>query len=87
MGNTYEIYRFGVAMASSPEITTDATHGPVGETPVVVAYSDGEEEIINSTMKQMNVRGNKITSKGSKETPGTNVTSPVSKPKRNRYGV
>jgi len=52
MGITYDLYRFGIAMASSPGTTNDFTEGPIGEMPMTVAYSKGDEEIINATLKQ-----------------------------------
>jgi len=87
MDNSYEMYRFGISMATSPGITTDPVHGPVGDAPMVVSYSDGDEEIINSTLKQHGVKHSHLTAHKSGETDGTHKVSPVAARKKNKYGV
>lgn len=85
MDNSYELYRFGVSMAGQPGPT-----GPtatVGDVPVLVAYSKGDEEIIRSTEKAHGVKGRSINSRASKEPQGTNIVSPTAAAKRNKYGV
>jgi hypothetical protein len=88
MDSNYELYRFGVSMAGqpgNPDVPMDKEG--VGETPVIFAFSKGEEEIINATEKLRNMKGKQIGPKGSKELKDANTTSPVAKPKRNKYGV
>jgi len=87
MGITYDLYRFGIAMASSPGTTNDFTEGPIGEMPMTVAYSKGDEEIINATLKQTGHSGINITPSGSSEMDNVNKISPVLKKKTNKYGV
>jgi len=85
MDNSYELYRFGVSMAAQP-----GNSGPtatVGDVPVLVAYSKGDEEIIRSAEKVHGVKGRSMNSSGSKEPKGTNTVSPTATVKRNRYGV
>lgn len=85
MDNAYELYRFGVSMAGQPGIPTPTS--TIGDVPVLVPYSKGDEDIIRATEKLHGVRGKAINSKGSSEPTGTNTVSPTAKPKRNRYGV
>lgn len=85
MDNSYGLYRFGVSMAGQP-----GNPGPtstIGEVPVIIPYSKGDEEIIKATEKIHGVKGKNMTSKGSHESTGTNKSSPVATIKRNRYGV
>lgn len=85
MDNAYELYRFGVSMAGQP-----GPPGPtstIGDVPVLVPYSKGDEDIIRATEKIHGVKGRSMNSKGSSEPAGTNKVSPTAKPKRNRYGV
>ena len=85
MDNNYELYRFGISMASSPNADTPVTS--VGDVPVIYAYSKGDEEIIKATEKHHKIKGKQISSTDSKEPDGTYTASPTAKPKRNRYGV
>jgi hypothetical protein len=87
MDNSYGIYRFGIAMASSPGTTDDAVEGPIGNVPIAVAYSKGEEEIIKATLKQVGDSSVTVTPSGSSEQDDTYKTSPIAAPKRNKYGV
>jgi hypothetical protein len=88
MGNTYEIYRFGVSLAGSPEPHPDyVTHGAVGEVPWIVAYTDGEEEIIKHSLKLHGASSKPINKNKSKEHASVHTASPVATKKKNRYGV
>lgn len=82
----YTAYRFGVALAKSP---TDLEYleGPIGTEFTTVGYSDADQEIIDHTRKEFGLPVRKHSTKGSIETDIVNKTSPVAKPKRNRYGV
>jgi hypothetical protein len=84
MNQYYELYRFGVAMASSPDNIRDQIRGPSGDAPVTIAYSSGDEEIINSTLKQTGHKGISITPPGSREMKDTNTVSPVSNWMKNK---
>jgi hypothetical protein len=86
--NPYLAYRFGIAMAGSP--TQDMPKkGPIGSDFVTADYTEAETAIRKGAEKTMGVRGSRTTGKGSKELDGgvINKTSPIAKPKRNRYGV
>jgi hypothetical protein len=80
----YRIYRFSLAMANH-EIKEK--EGPVSNHAVVVAYTDGDEEIIKAAEKHTGRKGNLAADRGSHEPHSTYTTSPVAAPKRNKYGV
>jgi hypothetical protein len=82
--NPYLAYRFGLAMANH-DIKYEA--GPVDEYAVISAYTQGEEEIIEKAVKKTGHRRVTVADPGSKEPDSTNKQSPVSNPRRNRYGV
>lgn len=83
----YGMYRFGVAMAKAPDGDTPK-EGPAKDVPAVWMYSKGEEEIVNRAAKNQGISGKTIVAKGpSEELKSTNTTSPVAKPKHNKYGV
>jgi hypothetical protein len=85
MDNNYELYRFGISMAGSPD--NQAPKEGTGEIPVIFAYTSGEEEIIAATEKAHGMKGKRIGPEGSREVKDTHNVSPVAKPKRNKYGV
>ena len=86
-GNIYSMYRYGVALAGSPEDSDMPNDGPSKSKMVTVAYTEGDAEIINKTNKHMGVKGRAISDKDSHESHTVDTVSPVAKPKRNRYGV
>ena len=60
---------------------------PSADRSVIVAYSEGDHEIISQTLKRRGIK-HKDTSVGhSKEFDDTHAVSPVAKIKKNRYGV
>ena len=85
----YLAYRFGVALAPSPDVSDIYDEGPIGSDFTMIDYSDGDAEIRKAAAKRMGIKFNKGTGQGSKELPDSivNKTSPVAKPKKNRYGV
>jgi hypothetical protein len=85
MDNSYELYRFGISMAGEPGQSSPTS--AVGDVPVIVPYSKGDEEIIRTTEKLHGAKGKFLTSKGSKESKDTNKASPTANIKRNKYGV
>jgi hypothetical protein len=89
MDQFYELYRFGLAMAGSPDFPDyDPTSAsPAGNHPSTVSYTKGEEDIIQAALKKMGKDQYHLTSAGSSEPKDTNNISPVSQPKKNRYGV
>jgi hypothetical protein len=82
--NTYRAYRFAMAMANHKLSHQD---GPTSQLAVISAYTDGDEEIIRAAIKKTGERHITVADRGSHETKDVNKTSPVSKLKKNRYGV
>ncbi len=80
----YKAYRFGMAMAN--EKMRHKT-GPTDEYAVLVAYSSGEEEIIDQAAKKMGIKGITVSDRGSREPQDTETSSPVAKKSRNRWGI
>jgi hypothetical protein len=86
-GGAYMNYRFGVACAGSPDITTPA-ESPIGGDPMTVTYTDAEAEILNAAAAMVGCRPGINHSKGgSEELKSIQKVSPVAKPKKNKYGV
>jgi hypothetical protein len=83
----YGMYRFGIAMAAQPDHDSPV-EGPAKDVPTVWMYTDAEEEIVNKAAKNQGISGKTIVARGpSKELNTINKTSPVAKPKKNKYGV
>ena len=82
----YHSYRFGVALAGSPDNNFDKD-GPIGQKMTTIGYTEADNEIIKKAEKEMGATGKNITSKSSNEYPGTNTVSPVAKKKKNKYGI
>jgi hypothetical protein len=74
----YAAYRFGVALAGSPDTTMDKS-GPIGGDFTTIGYSSADQEILNGAAKMMGVKSKKQTSKGSKELSTVNSNSPTRK--------
>lgn len=84
----YELYRLSLDMAeATDEIKGTAEGVPVANHVVMLAYSDGDEEILNKAMRKRGIKYKTTTSRDSRELGDTNTASPVAKPKRNRYGI
>lgn len=82
----YLAYRFGVALATSPEGDMHA-RGPIGSNFTMVDYTDGDAKIRKGAEKIMGIKTSRGTGKGSEELNTTNTASPVAKIKKNKYGV
>ena len=80
----YQVYRFGMAMADH---TMTHPVGPTDRNAVIVAYTDGDEEIIKQAERQTGHKGKLVADKKSHEPENVNSTSPVAKSKKNKYGV
>lgn len=72
----YAAYRFGIALASSPDREADKS-GPIGGDFTTIAYSEADQEILDGAAKSMGVHGVRKSSRGSKELDSTLKTSPV----------
>ena len=82
----YVAYRFGVALAPSPRDVTQK-QGPIGSEFTTIGYSDVDQEIIDHARKEFGLPVRKHSGKGSVEMDSVNKSSPVAKPKKNKYGV
>jgi hypothetical protein len=87
----YMQYRMGVATASARAVKAgDVTfdqESSWAENLVQVMFAPEDEETIQLASKLMGVKPTRISDNDSHEPKGTASTSPVSKPKRNKYGV
>ena len=84
--NPYHSYRFGLALAGSPDHTIDKD-GPIGQQLVTIGYSEADDEIIKAAEKAIGAKSHSITTPNSKEIDDTNNVSPIAKIKKNKYGV
>lgn len=83
----YAAYRFGLALAGSPENMPDK-NGPNSGDMMTIGYSDADKEKIDAAKKKFGIKKKRLsTGKGSEELPNVGSQSPVAKPKRNKYGV
>lgn len=85
----YLAYRFGVALAPSPDTEGVYDEGPIGSAFSMMDYTSGDKMIRDAAAKKMGITFANGTGKGSEELSDKiiNKVSPVAKPKRNRYGV
>jgi len=88
-GSAYMNYRMGIALAGAPTYPTEMeADNWIGGDPLLSTYTDEEFEMVKKAAQQVgagniqNWSGNR-----SKEMADTQKTSPVAKPKRNKYGV
>jgi hypothetical protein len=72
----YHAFRFGVALAGSPEKTMPKD-GPTGQHMVTVAYTKEEQAILDTTGKRMGFTHRNIANPSSEETTDVQKTSPV----------
>ena len=79
----YQVYRFGIAMANHEE----PPYGPASQHAVISAFTPEEEKIIRAAERATGHKGRLIADRGSREPNTTETASPVSRPKRNKYGV
>lgn len=87
----YMQYRYGIAIAAA---RADAAghvefeqESPWAENLTLVGYTPEDADVIKLADKMMGVKATRIADDSSREPADTNNISPVSKPKRNRYGV
>lgn len=84
----YDMYRFGVDMAGSPNDHNQYDPAsPVANQLVTLSYSDADQKIIDKSKKKMGFDSKKLTPNNSTEPTETHTSSPVAKIKRNKYGV
>lgn len=82
----YLAYRFGVALAPSPDGPDMAKLGSIASNFTIADYTDAETKIRRGAEKRMGIKPSRTTGKGSKELDSTNVKSPVATPKRDING-
>lgn len=76
-GSPYAQWRFGIAMAGSPDYATPPAGATAGD-PLLATYTDVELEIINKAAQMIGAGEVKqITNNRSEESEGTNTSSPV----------
>lgn len=74
----YAAYRFGIALAASPDFDREMDKdGPIGGDFTTIGYSSGDQAILDAAAKKMGVAATQQTSKGSKELDSTHKTSPT----------
>lgn len=84
----YLAYRFGVALAPSPDnLENMDTKAAMGSNMTVITYTEEEAEIVKKAGDKVGAKQKVLATKGSQETKVINTTSPVAKPKRNKYGI
>ena len=72
----YHAFRFGVALAGSPD-KVYPKDGPTGQKMVTVAYTQAEQDILKHTAKKMGFKPKHISKPPSEETGDVNKSSPV----------
>lgn len=72
----YDFYRLGIMAAGMPDHDAP-TEGPALDVPTAWAYSDVDEEMINSAANKMGYSNKILVQRGSKEPDGTHTVSPV----------
>jgi len=88
-GSAYMNYRMGIALAGAPDYPTKMeADNWIGGDPLLSSYTEEEFEMVKKAAQQVgagtiqNWSGNR-----SEEVADVNKTSPVAKPKKNKYGV
>lgn len=84
--NPYLAYRYGMALAGSPDIDMPP-NGEIGPNFVTVSYTDACEKISNGAAKVLGIKPKMISGRGSKEHESINVKSPTPARRKNRHGV
>jgi|TARA_B110000240_G_C13443342_1_gene429158 hypothetical protein len=74
----YGAYRFGLALAGSPDGPDMPEVGPTAGRMTTVAYSDGDQAILDKAAKRMGIKKKEKLTKGNKsqEMPDVNTKSP-----------
>lgn len=86
-GSAYLNYRFGIALAGSPDLDTSADNYIAGD-PLLSPYTEEEMDMINHASQQIGDGSKQTWTNGrSQEIDNVQKVSPTNKPKRNKYGV
>lgn len=82
----YLAYRFGLAMACSPNGDMDR-QGPIGSNFNTIDFSEADAEIRRGAESIMGIKSSKSTGPGSVELDTVNRRSPTARKKPNKFGV
>jgi len=85
--DSYASYRFGIALAPSPDFTDMAKKSALANSFAMIDYTDADAKIRKGAEKTMGVRSSSSSSAKSKELEDTNKLSPIANVKRNKYGI
>lgn len=86
-GSSYMNYRFGIALAGAPDFPA-AAEPWIGGDPLFAPYSKEEMKMMDAAARMVGDTSKRThSSSRSQEPAGTNKTSIVNKPKKNKYGV
>lgn len=79
IGQYYDIYRFGLAMAGAGrgDQIMGSPDGVTEDNPTTLSYTQGDEDIINAGLKHIGATARLITPRLSTEPSDTNKQSPV----------
>lgn len=80
IGQYYDIYRFGLAMAAAgnpDDPMLGDSDGVTEDNPTTLSYTQADEDIINGGLKRIGATAKQITSRLSAEPSDTNKQSPV----------
>ncbi len=88
-GSMYKNYRMGIALAGAPTFPTKIeADNWIGGDPLISSYTEEEYEMVKAAAKQVGAgKLQNWSGDRSKEIADVNKTSPVAKPKKNKYGV
>lgn len=88
-GSAYMNYRMGIALAGAPDYPTKMeADNWIGGDPLLSTYTEEEFEMIKKAAQQVGAGTiQNWSGKRSEEVADVNKSSPVAKPKRNKYGV
>ena len=88
-GSAYMNYRMGIALAGAPEFPTkQEADNWIGGDPLLSTYTDVEFEMVKAAAKQVGAGTiQNWSGKRSEEVADVQKSSPVAKPKRNKYGI
>lgn len=88
-GSAYMNYRMGIALAGAPTFPTEMeADNWIGGDPLLSTYTEEEFDMIKKAAKQVGAGTiQNWSGKRSEEVADVQKVSPVSKPKKNKYGV
>jgi len=73
----YDYYRFMIKVAGYPQTNAAQGHEHFRDHPVMTAYTQAEEDMLNATVKAMGKKASWITTENGKEPSSNNKASPI----------